>query len=128
MGKWQQLTIILAFTLLLAAGLNYTGRSMHHVLGGDKKYYTFLLPDLNQHQVVFCGRSYAEYQVENLWGRQKAALDDLWQAVPLAFLKQVLSVLKGCLGPVWLYLTTLATELHSLMVSLLGGRLAIPLP
>ena len=95
MGKWQQLAVILVFILVLTVGLDYTGRNMYHALGGDKKYYAFLLPDLGNSQMVFCGRAYAEYQVENLWDRRKAVLNDLLPAVPLDLLKKVFHVFDG---------------------------------
>lgn len=99
MGKWQYLAIIIAFTLLLTAGLDYTGRNMYHALGGDKTCYAFLLPDLVDSQVVFCGRAYTEYQVENLWDRRQAVLNDLLPAVPLDWLKKVFHIFEGRLRP-----------------------------
>jgi CO dehydrogenase/acetyl-CoA synthase delta subunit len=93
--KWQQLAIILVFILLLTAGLDYTGRNMYHALGGGRKYYAFLLPDPGDSQVVFCGRSYAEYQVEDLWDSRKAALQDLLPASPVDWLKKVFHTLEG---------------------------------
>jgi hypothetical protein len=100
LGKWQYLAIIIAFTLLLTAGLDYTGRNMYHALGGDKTCYAFLLPDLVDSQVVFCGRAYADYQVENLWDRWRTVLNELLQAAPPALLKQILLFLKGRLLPI----------------------------
>ncbi len=99
MGKRQQLAVILVFILVLTAGLDYTGRNMYHALGGDKKYYAFLLPDLDNSQVVFCGRAYTEYQVENLWDRRQAVLNDLLPAVPLDWLKKVFHIFEGRLRP-----------------------------
>ncbi len=95
MGKWHQLAIILVFMLLLTAGLDYTGRNMYHALGGGRKYYAFLLPDLGDSQVVFCGHAYTDYQVENLWDRRKAAMEGLLQAVPLDWLKKVFHALES---------------------------------
>jgi hypothetical protein len=95
LGKWQQLAVILVFMLLLTAGLDYTGRNMYHALGGGRKYYAFLLPDPGDSQVVFCGHAYTEYQVENLWDRRKAVLNDLSPAVPLNLLKKVFHTLEG---------------------------------
>lgn len=79
MGK-RHLSVILAFALLLTAGLNYTGRNMYRALGGDKKFYAFLLPDLQEGRVVFCGRAYAQYQAVNLWNRRTVVLEELWHA------------------------------------------------
>jgi len=45
--------------------------------------------------MVFCGRAYAEYQVENLWDRRKAVLNDLLPAVPLDLLKKVFHIFDG---------------------------------
>ena len=93
------LAIILVFTLLLTAGLDYTGRNMYHALGGDKKYYTFLLADLDDNQVVFCGHAYTEYQAENLWDRWKAVLNDLLAGCAPALLEKPLSALEERLQP-----------------------------
>jgi hypothetical protein len=79
LGK-RQLAVILLFALLLTAGLNYAGRNMYRSLGGDKKFYAFLLPDLPGGRVVFCGRAYAQYQAVNLWDRHAAALGEFWSA------------------------------------------------
>jgi len=95
LGKWHQLAIILVFMLLLTAGLDYTGRNMYHALGGGRKYYAFLLPDLGDSQVVFCGHAYTDYQVENLWDRRKAAMEGLLQAVPRDWLKKVFHALES---------------------------------
>ena len=95
MAKWQQLAVILVFMVLLTAGLDYTGRNMYHALGGDKKYYAFLLPDLGDDQVVFCGQAYTEYQVEDLGDRRQAVLNDFLPAAPLDFLKKVFHALES---------------------------------
>lgn len=94
MGKWQQLSVILIFMLLLTAGLDYTGRNMYHALGGGKKYYAFLLPDPGNQQVVVCGRSYTEYQAENLWDRGKDLLGNLLPAGLLDLLKKIFHVFE----------------------------------
>jgi hypothetical protein len=101
LGKRQYLVIILVFTLLLTAGLDYAGRNMYHALGGGRKFYTFLLPDLNNGQVVFCGHIYTDYQAENFWDHQRAVLVQLLQTMRLALLKQILLSLKGRFEPLW---------------------------
>jgi hypothetical protein len=93
--KWQQLSIILVFILLLTAGLDYTGRNMYHTLGGGRKYYAFLLLDPGDSQVVFCGSAYTGYQAEDLWDSRKAALRDLLPALPLDWLQRIFHVLES---------------------------------
>jgi len=93
--KWQQLTIILVFIMLLTAGLDYTGRNMYHSLGGGRKYYTFLLLDPGDSQMVFCGHFYTGYQVEDIWNSRKAALQNLLPALPLDWLKKVFHAFEG---------------------------------
>lgn len=95
MGKWQLSAIILAFLLLLTAGLDYTGRNMYHALGGDKRCYAFLLPDLGDSQVVFCGHAYAGYQAENFWDRRKADLEELLPVAPRDLLQKILHALES---------------------------------
>jgi hypothetical protein len=65
----RQWLAIIIFALLLAAGLDYTGRSMHQALGGDKKFYAFILPDVNNRRLILCGNSYDEYQAAAVWNR-----------------------------------------------------------
>lgn len=128
MGNFKQLIILMVFGLLLAAGLNYTGRSMHQTMGGDKKFYTFLLPDLKNHQLFFCGRSYTAYQAENLWSSHGAALDELLQAGSRVLSRQALPVLRDHLGILWSYSQGLLIELRSFAASLLRDLLPIRLP
>jgi hypothetical protein len=94
LGKWRQLAFILIFMLLLTAGLDYTGRNMYHALGGGRKYYAFLLPDLSDAQVVFCGHAYNEYRLEQIWSRRKVVLDDLLPAEQRDLLKRVFHALE----------------------------------
>ncbi len=75
MENWQRL-VILIFALLLAAGLDYTGRSMHQSLGGDRKFYTFMMPDPGNRQVILFGRAYGEYQAPALWHRLSGLTSD----------------------------------------------------
>ncbi|MGD0152843.1 MAG: hypothetical protein ABSC17_03630 [Thermacetogeniaceae bacterium] len=128
MERWQQLTVILVFTLLLAAGLNYTGRSMHQAMGGDNKYYTFLFPDLKNHQVVFCGRSFTADQAENLWERRATVFNKLLPATHLTFLKQMIVGLKDRLAPVWSSPKTLLLNLWEKALSLQKEWLPLRLP
>ncbi len=125
MERWQQLTVILVFTLLLAAGLDYTGRSMHQSMGGDKKYYTFLFADLRNRQVVFCGRSLAAYQVENLWERRATVINNLLPDTHLNFLQHVIAGLKGRLAPAYSSAKTLLLNLWERVLSLRQERLRL---